>query len=151
MAARKKTANWAAIEYLYLQGTTPSEIADVYDVTSKQVRDRAYRSGWRKTKATISDKIASDVAEESAALVKLTIRVHTRFMQKLDDQIDDITNPFLTDGERTNSLFQTAMNNAVKITLNALKDQDDEKDGEAQDVEVVFKKPGQVEKPEEGK
>ena len=123
MASRKKKANWEAIRALYLQGVTPTEISNDYDVTSKQVRDRCYREKWKLTRATISDKIASDVHDELKSLSTITIRVHMRFMQQLEEQMDKITNPYLLDGERTNSLYQTAMNNSVKLTQAILKDQ----------------------------
>jgi hypothetical protein len=140
--AYKKRPNWKAIEALYLQGVTPSEIESVYDVTSKQVRDKAYKNGWGKTKATISDKIATAVEEDLSALSKLTIKVHTQFMLKLQDQMKEITNPYLLDGERVNSLFQTAMNNSVKLTLNALKEQEQETgEGDAVPIEITFKRP----------
>lgn len=141
MAARKKKKNWAAIKTLYLTGSTPLEIEAVYDVTSKQVRDKAYRDGWGDKKTTICDKIVNDVQEDLRSLCNVTIRVHTDFMLKLQSQMDQITNPYLFDGERTNSIYQTAMNNSVKLTLNALKEQETEADVGASSIEITFVKP----------
>lgn len=141
MAARKKKKNWAAIKTLYLTGSTPLEIESLYEVTSKQVRDKAYRDGWGDKKTTICDKIVNDVQEDLRSLCNVTIRVHTAFMLKLESQMDQLTNPYLFDGERTNSIYQTAMNNAVKLTNNALKEKEAETEGDSSSIEITFKRP----------
>lgn len=39
--------NWEAVKLAYLQGTPLAEIAKAHDLTISQVRNRAYRAGWR--------------------------------------------------------------------------------------------------------
>jgi len=87
---------------------------------------------WAKSQLKADEIIieskASEIAQDLSKLEELkdlTIEVHLEFMRKLKGQIKDITNPYLLDGEKTNSLFQTAMNNAVKVLLVSLKDPDD--------------------------
>jgi hypothetical protein len=80
--------------------------------------------------------ITRERASESAAIISkleqlkdVTLEVHLEFMNNLKGQIKDIQNPFLFDGERTNSLFQTAMNNSVKVVMAAMKAQEEDDDG----------------------
>jgi hypothetical protein len=121
---QKRPPNWFAIQKRYLANEPPSEIEKDYEVTAKAIRNKAYREDWKEQRETIKDSIVTDVADELKALCRITIRVHRRFMEKLDGMDDEITNPYLFDGEKTNSLFQTAMNNAVKLVQSALKDSD---------------------------
>lgn len=88
-----------------------------------------------KTDEKITDFKATQTATlhaEIEALNLATLQVHKQFMERmLRPDVDGKTmaqaleNPFLLDGERVNSLFQTAMNNAVKVLLAALKGQED--------------------------
>lgn len=128
--AKKKPVNWTVIKTRYLQGEKPKDIAVDYGLTSKQVRDKAYLEDWLRQKESINDKIAIVVEDDLRTLCDVTLRVHTKFMQNLEGQIGEIQNPYLFDGERTNSLFQTAMNNSVKLMLAALKAKEDSEGGE---------------------
>lgn len=123
--AKKKAVNWVAIKKRYLTGEPPKDIAKDYGLTAKQVSEKAYSEGWTRKKAEISENIANHVENDLKELSELTFAVHKEFMRNLKGQIKDITNPYLFDGERTNSLFQTAMNNSVKLILAAMKAQDD--------------------------
>lgn len=110
-----KKPNWPAIKTRYLNGELPSRIASDYGLTAKQVSDKAHQQGWTRKKSEIIGNVESFVENDLKALCDVTLRVHTRFMTKLEGQLDEISNPYLFDGERPNSLYQTAMNNSVKL------------------------------------
>lgn len=127
--AKKKKLNWVAIKKRYLLGERPRVIAEDYDLTAKQISDKASYDGWVRKKTEVFEKIVDEIEDDLQALCNVTLRVHRRFMENLEGQIKDITNPYLFDGEKTNSLFQTAMNNATKLTQAVLKSRDgDESD-----------------------
>lgn len=125
-----KNIDWVAIQSRYLSGELVTNLAKEYGISEKSISNKAYRNAWRKTKEQIKENVAAHVEADLKALCNVTIRVHTAFMLKLETLLPEITNPYLFDGERTNSLFQTAMNNAVKLTTNALKDGDGDTDTE---------------------
>jgi uncharacterized protein YjcR len=118
---KSKAVNWAAIKAGYLQGATPKALAEQYGVSPKQVSNKAQAEGWVSKKQQISANVADHVENDLKALCDVTLRVHTKFMRKLEGQLKEITNPYLLDGERTNSLYQTAMNKSVKLMLAAMK------------------------------
>jgi len=130
---QKKPINWAAIKKRYLQGEKPKDIAEAYGLTAKQVSDKANKESWTRKKAEICEKIEIEVEDDLKALCSATIKVHRNFMERMltkgqdgQDMIKALEHPFLTDGEKVNSLFQTAMNNSVKVYLAAIKAQDDD-------------------------
>jgi hypothetical protein len=129
--AKKKTVNWAAIKKRWLTGESAKSIADDYGITARAITDKAYRENWGREKATIHENIANHVENDLKELSDLTFAVHKEFMRNLKGHIGEITNPYLLDGERTNSLFQTAMNNSVKLILAAMKAKDDPEDSES--------------------
>ncbi len=115
---RKAKPSHAVIKKRYLLGEKPASIAKDYEgLTAAQVTDLAKIHGWKAEKDAIINSVADAVAKDLRELTQITIDVHTRFMKKLMAQMDMIENPYLLDGERTNSLFQTAMNNAVKLAM----------------------------------
>lgn len=120
----KRAINWTEIEARYRCGEPPREIAKDYkDCTAAKISYKASVNNWTKEKTNKSnekvDSLVSSFYERVRtkldALTERNIDVSCKFMEKLEDQMDAITNPFLTDGERNNSLFQTAMNNATKL------------------------------------
>lgn len=130
---QKKPINWVAIKKRYLQGEPPVKIAEDYETDAKAIRNKAYRERWISQKETIQDNIVSEVEDDLKALCSATIKVHRKFMERMltkgqdgQDMIKALEHPFLTDGEKVNSLFQTAMNNSVKVYLAAIKAQDDD-------------------------
>lgn len=123
--ARKKAVNWAVIKKRYLSGESPKSIAEDYGIEPKAITNKAYREEWGRQREIIQDNIIASVENDLKDLVSVTIAVHREFMHNLKGQAKEITNPYLFDGERTNSLFQTAMNNAVKLTQAVLKSQQD--------------------------
>lgn len=110
-----KKPNWPAIKTRYLNGELPSRIASDYDLTAKQISDKAFQQGWTRKKSEIIEKVETNVENDLQALSAVTLRVHAKFMHKLESQLPYITNPYLFDGEKPNSLYQTAMNNSVKL------------------------------------
>lgn len=60
----KKPVPWAKIKAEYLQGATPKQLAETYGVTSKQVRDKAYKESWGRQKAIIDDKTTTKIIEK---------------------------------------------------------------------------------------
>jgi len=93
--------------------------------------ERRHKNGTetaQKTDKILTDSRASETAASFSKLEQLkevTIDVHLEFMQNLKGQIKTIQNPYLFDGERTNSLFQTAMNNSVKVLMAVMKAEDE--------------------------
>ncbi len=125
----KKALNWTEIEVRYKTGERPVDIAKDYrDCTSKKIRDKAFSGGWARHKTTITDSMVADAIasykDELAGLASDNIRILRKIMRTLEKQVDSMENVYLFDGERVNGLFQTALNNATKITI-ALDCQED--------------------------
>lgn len=133
----KKKVNWIAIQKRWLQDESSESIAQDYEgLTGNAIRVRASKQKWQKQKDTIRNNIVSDVEDDLKALCNVTLRVHKAFMEKLEGQLEQISNPYLLDGERTNSLYQTAMNNSFKVMIAAIKNQETEPDEEPAGFEV---------------
>jgi hypothetical protein len=117
-----KKVNWVEVKKRYLQGEKPKDIAVDYEgLTSDKISQKAKRDVWKPEKDNLSQKVGEVVQNELKEFCDITLAVHKEFMMNLQGQLQTITNPYLFDGERTNSLFQTAMNNATKIYLATLK------------------------------
>lgn len=141
----KRNKNWTEIEVRYKSGERPVDIAkDFRDCSAKQISLKASRSGWVREKEALCNSIASEALEathnELKELCNLNARIHFKFLKQLEENMHLITNPYLLDGERVNSLFQTAMNNATKIML-ALYGQDEETRNSVNRIQVEFKTP----------
>lgn len=126
MADDKKHIPWLEIKARYMRGEFPRDIAPDYGITRRQISDKAHNEGWVAHKNRIRDAITEHAENDLKELSDLTFAVHKDFMRTLKGQMKDITNPYLFDGERTNSLFQTAMNNSVKLIIAAMKSKDDD-------------------------
>lgn len=135
----KRNAPWVEIKARYLAGESPKDIGADYGLTGGQISDKAYANGWAKVKTEISESVVAAVEDDIKALCTATIKVHRKFMERMlqkdqDDKdiIQALDHAFLTDGERVNSLFQTAMNNSVKILQAHLKITED--NGEEEEI-----------------
>lgn len=136
--AKKKPPNWEDIKTRYIvNGEKPGDIAKVYDVSAKTISNRASEEKWGEERGILGKEIRAEAEDDLKALCRATITVHRKFMERMlqtgedgKDMIKALEHPFLTDGERTNSLFQTAMNNSVKVMLAAMKEQEDGQDEE---------------------
>lgn len=118
--AGKKVKNWTEIEARYKLGESPVDIAKDYrDCNSTMIRSRASRGDWMQQRDemrhTVAEAVAKDYSDDLEKLCKKSISVYLEFMNKLSDNMDMITNPYLFDGEKTNPLFQTAMKEAGSI------------------------------------
>lgn len=127
---KKKAPNWGEIRLRFTRWEKPIDIAKDYNTTANAISKRACLEGWRKEREEIARNVSGIVENDLKTLCDTTLAVHIEFMQNLQGQVKDITNPYLFDGERTNSLFQTAMNNSVKVMLAAMKAYDDAKEQE---------------------
>lgn len=82
-----KKINWPEIKKRYLQGDKPATIATEYGLTSKQVRDKAYREGWGTQKATLCDeisaKIATEIKVETIAKIETQLLDHFTLMDSI--------------------------------------------------------------------
>lgn len=141
---KKPPPDWNKIQARYLAHEPPVDILKDYDVTAKQISNKAYQEGWTEKRQQIKEKISELVENDLKDLCDITIRVHANFMRKLEGMMGDVTNPYLFDGERVNGLFQSAMNNSVKLAQSYLKDDNEGSvhisGTEAGTVEIVFKK-----------
>lgn len=135
--AKKKAVNWVAIKKRYLQGERPKEIAEDYGLDPKAVTNKAYKESWGRQKEIIKENVSESIQNDLKELSDLTFAVHKEFMRNLQGQMNTITNPYLFDGERTNSLFQTAMNNSVKLILAAMKTKEEETEEETPGFNVM--------------
>lgn len=124
MANHKKKLNWTEIEARYISGEPPRVIAEDYQkCTAKQIGIKASKSGWVIKKNKMAKKhvksILDSQQEEIDRFCENTLSVCSQFMEKLasKEMMDMINNPYLFDGERTNSLFQTAMKESVRVYL----------------------------------
>lgn len=148
----KRNLNWTEIEIRYKAGEQPADIAKDYrDCTRQKISQKACRAGWTQAKEEICNRIASEAlqsaSDELKELCNVTTRVHLNFMRKLHlpgpdgtTLMDQITNPYLFDGEKVNSLFQTAMNNSTKIML-ALYGKDEDVKKAVDTIVVKFDAP----------
>lgn len=127
--AKKKAPNWEEIKTRYVVGwEKPADIAKDYNVIAQTISNRASKEKWNEERLETGKEIREIQKEKLKELTELNLDVHIQFLKKLksSSMMDMISNPFLFDGERTNSLFQTAMNNATRIALGQMKAQEEE-------------------------
>jgi hypothetical protein len=130
---KKKPPNWEDIKTRRIvNGESWEAIREVYDVPLGTLKNRASREKWSDEALRIGTEIRAEAEDDLKALCTATIKVHRKFMERMlkkdsegNDVIEALEHAFLTDGERVNSLFQTAMNNSVKILQAHLKAQED--------------------------
>lgn len=73
-----KAVNWPAIKKRYLQGEKPKKIAADYDLTAKQISDKASKDKWTRKKAEIVEKVAVKVENELDALRRKVLDEYQR-------------------------------------------------------------------------
>lgn len=69
----KKTTPWTKIKAEYLSGVTPKELADKYDLTAKQISDKANKDKWVEVKAEICEKVRESTAEKISRITNLAL------------------------------------------------------------------------------
>jgi len=119
LAALYKGRKGCSLQNLKIRSTREGWVQEIKD-TTQEVREKA-------REIIIQNKVQglASIQEKLSRLQDLTLDVHLEFMKNLKSQVKDIQNPYLFDGERTNSIFQTAMNNAAKISMALIKEQKD--------------------------
>lgn len=140
---RKKPPNWEDIKTRRtISGESWDDIQKVYDVPLSTLKNRASREKWKYEAIQIGTEIRESIKQDLKELCRENIQLHLDFLKKLREadadgktMLDFIQNPFLFDGERVNSLFQTAMNNATKLTQSVIKVEAEE---EGEDVTPGF-------------
>lgn len=75
-----KTIYWLNLKAEYLLGATPKELAKKYNLTSKQVRDKANRENWANEKATIRDKTRQNLQNKIDGLLNKVLDVLSEVM-----------------------------------------------------------------------
>lgn len=131
MAAKsQKITPWVQIKAEYLQGAFPKELAAKYNITAKQISDKANKEKWVAAKAEICEKVR----------------------EKAESQVDRITNLALERLEevltmdliKTNDLI-AAIGKAIEISgLKSSKQEITGKDGAPLAVKKVFITPEKI-------
>ena len=146
---KKKPPNWADIKTRrVVNGESWDAIRAVYDVPLSTLKSKASREGWRNDAQQVATELRESAKSQLKELCDVTLRVHLKFMKGLEPQIADIQNPYLFDGERTNSLYQTAMNNSVKLMLAALKAEEEKPEDEQAASSAVYRSVYQISEPD---
>ena len=84
MAKEKpKTTPWNSIKAEYLKGVTPKELAIKYELTAKQVSDKANKENWTRKKSEISENLEDRVQKELEEITTLGIK---RLKQLLNNE-----------------------------------------------------------------
>lgn len=134
---KKPAPDWGEIERRYVVlNEKPADIAKDYDMPIDRLYQAVTRRGWVQKKQKNNQTLRDELAERMRRLSTLTFDVLIQFSEKMQTQMHHIENPYLFDGERVNSLYQTGMNNAVKLTLESIKASNDT--GEAENSESGF-------------
>lgn len=69
-----KTTPWIKIKAEYLQGVTPKELAEKYNLTAKQISDKANEEKWVAQKAEISENVRDKVQIKIDNLTSLALK-----------------------------------------------------------------------------
>lgn len=69
----KHTTPWNKIKAEYLQGGTPKELAQKYNITAKQVSDKASKEKWVNEKALICENILENTKNKISNLTNLAL------------------------------------------------------------------------------
>ena len=77
-----KTTPWIKIKAEYLQGVTPKELAEKYNLTAKQISDKANEEKWVAQKAEISENVRDKVQIKIDNLTSLALK-------RLEDVLKD--------------------------------------------------------------
>ncbi len=63
-ASKKPGVSWLKIKKEYLSGKKPSELAQDYPVTARQITQYATENGWTQTKKELEKQVVEDLREE---------------------------------------------------------------------------------------
>lgn len=70
----KKATPWVKIKAEYLQGATPKELAEKYNLTAKQISDKANRNEWVEEKSKIQEKVRENAESQVERITNLTLK-----------------------------------------------------------------------------
>lgn len=65
---------WLNIKAEYLQGVTPKELAEKYNVAAKTIHEKASKEGWVIEKTSISKNLQEKTEEQIKAITQLALR-----------------------------------------------------------------------------
>lgn len=84
-----KITPWTKIKAEYLQGATPKELAKKYNLTAKQIRDKASRNKWSYEKSTICDETRQNIQSKIQELSNNALEVLSEVMNHPDTEDKD--------------------------------------------------------------
>lgn len=70
---KKTSTPWLKIKAEYLQGVSPKELAQNYNITAKQIHNKANRDKWTAERESIEEKTREDVKEKIKDLTNLAL------------------------------------------------------------------------------
>lgn len=68
-----KTTPWNKIKSEYLQGVTPKELAEKYELKAKTIHDKCNKEGWVQEKQSICENLREITQERIAGLTNLAL------------------------------------------------------------------------------
>lgn len=71
--ANKKTTPWNNIKSEYLHGVTPKELGEKYNLTAKQISDKANKEGWVAEKSKISENVREKSQQKIDRLTSIAL------------------------------------------------------------------------------
>lgn len=137
--SERRPLNWPEIKSRYLNGELPVEIAKDFDgLTSKVIRDKAYRDDWGRQKAAIDDSVADLVFDELKQVTSMAMEITklhlTDYLGRLQDELTgkQLMNPFVSKEYQFHPGLKIAFAEALKGALS-----NNEQDEQPKDVNVV--------------
>ena len=84
-----KTTPWTKIKAEYLQGATPKELAKKYNLTAKQITNKANRDKWVSEKEIIQNKTRESIQSKIEKLSNNALEVLSEVMSHPDTEDKD--------------------------------------------------------------
>lgn len=78
--------DWTAIQIKYEQGVKPKELAKEYDMTAKQISDKATKSKWQRPRVLQSQKVAKSRKNYEAIIDRITKKALNVVEEVLEDE-----------------------------------------------------------------
>lgn len=85
-----KTTPWTKIKTEYLQGVTPKELSQKYDISARTITNKASREKWTIEKSTICDNLRQNAQDRIKDLTNIA----------LDALVDVINSPDCKNAEK---------------------------------------------------
>lgn len=71
--SKRKVTPWNKIKAEYLQGGTPKQLAEKYEIGAKPIREKASKEGWTRERATICKNLQESTQEFINELTNLAL------------------------------------------------------------------------------